>query len=388
MDEHWNMAPYYVERDDYYTRPMYPLKAVNVTAADYGRGPLENWTDGALRLNGRDQYAVLTNAEMGRTVDYSVSYQPPNWVTVTYPKAITLGQSCEVRLLLHDVTDGLKLHADLNWSKKNGEFGGTNTWGGPPKDVKGAGPYTFTFVPQDKPDLGSFVLTVYLSTTGEWKDKTLMATVAVPVGAADGQTGTVALSGEKVVEQRTVSGADLTNPQIYKSNFLIEAYFKTAPGQKDATLIQKMDGVGYALRVNEAGGVTLATRAAGGPASLAGRSTVNDGRWHHVIAEADRQAATFTIYVDGKRDASGPGLNADASLANDGDLYVGGTPQGHDLDGAIDFMRVARGTLADAETTIGELYAWEFNGPFLYDFTGRERPDGSGDAGAIEHAAQ
>jgi hypothetical protein len=27
---------------------------------------------------------------------------------------------------------------------------------------------------------------------------------------------------------------------------------------------------------------------------------------------------------------------------------VGGTPQGHNLDGAIDFMRIARGTLADA----------------------------------------
>jgi len=48
----------------------------------------------------------------------------------------------------------------------------------------------------------------------------------------------------------------------------------------------------------------------------------------------------------------------------------------------------ARGTLADSKTTIEELYAWEFNGPFLYDFTGRPRPaegvgrhEGSGGAG-------
>ena len=90
------------------------------------------------------------------------------------------------------------------------------------------------------------------------------------------------------------------------------------------------------------------------------------------------------IYIDGRQDASGPGLGADASLANDADLYVGGTPRGHNLDGAIDFMRIARGTLADAKTTIDELYEWEFNGPFLHDFTGRERPADGGAAGAMD----
>jgi hypothetical protein len=62
---------------------------------------------------------------------------------------------------------------------------------------------------------------------------------------------------------------------------------------------------------------------------------------------------------------------------------VGGTPQGRNLDGAIDFLRIARGTLADAKTTIEELYAWEFSGPFLDDFTGRKRPADGGEAGAI-----
>jgi hypothetical protein len=194
---------------------------------------------------------------------------------------------------------------------------------------------------------------------------------------------TVTMDGDRGA-RRTVSGADLSNPQIRTSNFLIEAYFKTAPGQKDATLIQKMDDAGFALRVNEAGGVTLAAQAAGAKASLASHSVVNDGQWRHVIAEADRKAGTFTIYIDGRQDASGPGLGADVSLANEADLYVGGTPQGHNLDGMIDFMRIARGTLADARTTIDELCAWEFNGPFLYDFTGRERPADGGEAGAID----
>jgi len=261
LDEHWCMSPYYTGRDNYYKLPTYPLKGVNVTLKDYQNGPLENWTTGALHFNGRDQYAVLANEDINRTV--------------------TLG-------------------------------------------------------------------------------------------------------GRRDAPQHTVRGADLSNPQIHTSNFLIETYFKTAPGQRDATLVRKMADAGYALCVNEAGGIALTAKSGSTTAALAGRRAVNDGRWHHVIAEADRKAGTFTLYIDGRQDAGGPGFGADASLVNDADLYVGGTPEGHNLDGVIDFLRLARGTLADSKTTIEELYAWEFNGPFLYDFTGRRRPADGGYAGAID----
>lgn len=265
IDEHWCMSPYYTKRDDYYKFPTYPLTGIRVRRADYQNGPLENWTTGALHFNGRDQYAVLTNEDINRTVS---------------------------------------------------------------------------------------------------------------------------VSGRRGTQERTVSGADLSNPQVHTSNFLLETYFKTAPGQKDATLIQKMDDAGYSLHVNETGGVTLATQANGSNASLASQSAVNDGQWHHVIAEADRKAGTFTIYIDGKQDAGGPGLGADVSLANDADLYVAGTPQGHNLNGAIEFLRIARGTLADSHTTIEELYTWEFDGPFLYDFAGRKRPADGGAAGAVDDPAR
>jgi len=265
LDEHWCMSPYYTGRDNYYKLPTYPLKGVNVTLKDYQNGPLENWTTGALHFNGRDQYAVLANEDINRTVT---------------------------------------------------------------------------------------------------------------------------MSGQRGAAQRIVNGEDVSNSQVYTSNFLIEAYFQTAPGQKDAALIQKMDETGYALRVNEAGGVTLSAQAAGAKVSLASHAAVNDGQWHHVIAEADRKSGAFAIYIDGKQDAGGPGLGPDASLVNDADLYVGGTPQGHNLDGAIDFLRLARGTLADSKTTIEELYAWEFHGPFLCDFTGRQRPADGGEAGAIDEDAR
>jgi hypothetical protein len=184
-------------------------------------------------------------------------------------------------------------------------------------------------------------------------------------------------------EPDTVRGAELSNPDIHGSNFLIEAYFKTVPAQTDATLIQKMGESGYALRINEKGGVTLSAKSSGVITSLASRAFVNDGQWHHVMAEADRQAESFTIYVDGKRDKTGPGLGAGDNLANEADLYVAGTPEGSHLAGAIEFLRIARGTLSDAQTTIEELHAWQFDGPFLDDFTGSRRCVDGGAAGAI-----
>jgi hypothetical protein len=110
---------------------------------------------------------------------------------------------------------------------------------------------------------------------------------------------------------------------------------------------------------------------------------LNDGQWHHAIVEADRMAKTLTVYVDGRRDNAAPGVGQSVSLANESDLRVGGTPDGRYFDGVLDFLRIAQGTLADADTTIEELYAWEFNGPFLRDFTGRLRADARSSAGAI-----
>jgi len=267
LDEHWCMSPYYTGRDDYYKLPTYPLKAVNITLKDYQNGPLENWTTGALHFNGSDQYAILKNEEICRSV-------------------------------------------------------------------------------------------------------------------------TLDARGRNESLKRTVSGPELSNPQIYNSNFLIEIYFKTAMGQTEAVLIQKINGTGYVLGVNKQAGVTLAASSNGTTAWLDSRAAVNDGQWHHVIAEADRKARTFTVYIDGKQDARGPGIAGDVSLANDADLYVAGAPNGHYLNGTMEFLRIARGTLADSKTTIEELYAWEFNGPFLADFTGRRRRAGRGYAGAIDGGAE
>lgn len=181
-------------------------------------------------------------------------------------------------------------------------------------------------------------------------------------------------------QEFTFTGDDLKSPAIYSSNFLIEAFFG-ADG--DGLIIGKQQGTGYELRLKN-GRIAFSVAAAGGSrAEVTSQATLSDGRWHHVLVEADRAARTLAIYVDGKPDNRGAGVGSE-SLANESDLYVGGSPAGDYLSGAIDFLRIAHGTLADAHTTIEELYAWQFDGPALRDMRGAQ-PKGKGrDAGALE----
>jgi len=263
-DEHWFMADCFRDRDSYYAMPQYPLTAVNVAAESYVQGDLEDWIRGALKLNGKDQYATVSQA--------------------------TLAQP-------------------------------------------------------------------------------------VPVAGRGGRGGRGAAAAQPAppVETKTVD--------VRTSSFILEIYFRTEPAAKRAVLIQKADAqAGYALTAD--GVVTVAVRAGGKQAAVAGKAVVNDGKWHHVLAEADRKAERMTIYVDGRKDAEGADLGA-VSLSNGADFYVGGTPTGDCLAGTVDFVRVSLGSLADAKTTIEELYTWQFSGPFLRDFVGNP-PVGKRDAGALE----
>ena len=269
LDEHWYMTDYHVSRDTYHERPMYPLKGMNVTAADYVQGPLEDWIPGALPFTAaRKQYATLAHADMMKPFSFQ----------------------------------------DLKKSRHEGAK----------------------------------------------------------------------------AEACLIEGEALKNPQVYTSNMLIEIYFKTTSGHTGGVLMEKMKGNGYSLTIGPDGRLTFNVSGVGASASVGSKSTVNDGQWHHAIVEADRQARTLSIYLDGQNSVSAPGVDASVSLANDGDVHVGGTPAGRYFDGTLDFLRIAHGTLADADTTIEELYAWEFDGPFLRDFAGRKSAGTRRDAGAIE----
>ena len=96
----------------------------------------------------------------------------------------------------------------------------------------------------------------------------------------------------------------------------------------------------------------------------------------------------MTIYHNGK--AEGEILSAlpsDCSIDTPADFVVGksGSEEEGFLVGAVDFMRVCHGTLEDARTSIGELYAWQYiNGPHIFDMRGQHVKGERRDAGALE----
>ena len=188
--------------------------------------------------------------------------------------------------------------------------------------------------------------------------------------------------GRRARTNDTYDGSKRETLDMSVNNFLIEVVFKTDSVNKKGVLASKLDRSGYELAVGLDGGLCLTIQAGGSKASAFSVVKVNDGNWHHVLAEVDRAAGRATIYVDGK--AAGEGkldwIAKDATLSNTADFIVG-----KGFAGAVDFLRVCRSTLAESKTSIDELYAWEFNGPFLRDFTGRTPPAGKPrDAVAIQ----
>jgi hypothetical protein len=259
LDEHWFMSEEYAGREMYRAVPRNDLVAHGVTEADFVRGTLEDWTEGALRFNGREQYCSLADATMKSDFTY---------------------------------------------------------------------------------------------------------------------------------RNRTVPGSQRATLDMGANNFLVEAYLRTEAGSTGGVIAAKAAEAGYVLDVDDAGRARLTLRTGGQPAcSRSSAAAVNDGQWHHVLAEVDRSAGQgISIYVDGKRadgEWSGTMPAPDASLANTADFLVGRGPDGGWLAGTLDFLRLARGTLADAQTSIEELHEWEFNGPFLKDLTGKAPAAGRRDAGAI-----
>lgn len=260
IDEHWYMTDYYGQRTDYHATPRYPLHGQGISSANYIKGELEDWVEGALELDGSKQYLVIGHATLAEPIRYEV--------------------------------------------------------------------------------------------------------------------------GKKKKEKRVAQGPDKRTVEMYDNNFLIEAFLRT--NDKDGVIAQKLGkDAGYALDIS-GGQLRLRLRNGGKDFySLVG-GQISDGKWHHVLVDVDRNQGA-TIYLDGKAVSGKPsGSMATALLANTADFQVGGGPGAEHLAATIDFLRVAQGTLTDAHTSIEELMAWQFDGPQLRDFSGRQATGAGRDAGAIE----
>lgn len=366
-DEHFHLQPNYVNRTDYHNQPRYDLTLVNGMESDYQPGPLEDWTHGSVVFDGAKRYATITQAALDAMLNPVVekaTNKPSDWVTIEAPDLLVPGKQTAIKFNITKQVTGMQLRADLNWMDTGNRFKGTNDYGGKGVPITGKQTCTINFTPVDKPQLGNFLLTVWLTPTGNWDDRTDLYQFAISKGRPD--DAYVARS-----------------PQIHNSNFIIEAYFRAQNKGKKAILLQKHDGkTGYALTLNPQGQIDFAIAANSQQAHVTSHIPIADGNWHHVLAECDRVQRTLRLYIDGKQEMSTVGLRA-VSLVNQADVYVGGSPAGDGLKGEMDFLRIAHGTLTDAQTSIEELYAWQFDGPFLHDFVGN-KPIGRRDAGAIE----
>ena len=177
--------------------------------------------------------------------------------------------------------------------------------------------------------------------------------------------------------------------EMDKNNFLIEIVIRTSSTGPVVGKMEKLSGAigkGYLLVILKNGMSAMFLKFDNKNYFLQGsKIAVNDNKWHHILAEVDRKNKTVMIYIDGKIQNSGSkGKFLDTSLKNKGNFLVGKYKDKY-LKADIDFMRVSRGTLSDAQTSIKELYDWQFKGPFLRDFYGKKTTGKARDVGAIEY---
>jgi hypothetical protein len=173
------------------------------------------------------------------------------------------------------------------------------------------------------------------------------------------------------------------------NNFVIETIFKTVPGHTYGALVSKVDIYGYILDIDNQGHIRVRLWNGGVDTFVQDSSVaINDGKWHHVLVDIERSHPHgCKIYVDGARaDLPPTGFvpNHSQDLTASAGLSVGSALGAFYFQGAIEFLRIAKGNLADAKTTFEELYEWEFNGPQYYDFRGVPAY-GARDAGAFEY---
>ena len=171
---------------------------------------------------------------------------------------------------------------------------------------------------------------------------------------------------------------------ISDSRFLIEAVVK--PDHGGTEILSKRGDRGYSLGIKSDGKLLFVLDHGDSMIQVESSVSITDGQWHHVLVEIDRSRHRgIDIYIDGKRangEWSGQSMMK-GSLGTEAGFRVGGLPD-RGFSGQLDFLRVSRGNLSDAETDIDELYAWQFHGPFLRDrhgfVEGKQR-----DVGAVEH---
>lgn len=206
----------------------------------------------------------------------------------------------------------------------------------------------------------------------------------------DWTEGALQFDGSSVycsVDHAESSAVKSNNVDMSNNDFIIEVYLKTTEDHTGGVIVSKVDAAGgYKLDIDESGSARMSLFQGGSPlVSQSSAVAVSDTSWHHILAEVNRNAS-IDIYVDGELangTLNGSMPDPSVSISNTADLLVGKDADDNYFSGVMDFLRISKGLLYDAKTTVAELYKWETDGPFLYDMRGMA-PDGVRDAGALE----
>jgi len=189
------------------------------------------------------------------------------------------------------------------------------------------------------------------------------------------------------IDHAGASTVKSNNVDMALNDFIIEAFIRSDTGHTGGVMVSKYDGsAGYELVIDDQGFASITLYESGAAAvSRTSAVEINDGLWHHLLVEVMRHAG-INLFVDGEISngtLSGSMPGPSVSLSNGADLLVGKDLDDHYFKGAMDFLRLSKSSLAGARTTIDELYAWQSDGPFLYDMAGNP-PEGKRDVGALE----
>jgi len=355
LDEAWWMRPEYNDRSTYKDVPRADLKGA-VTADDYVEGPLEDWTAGALRI--RPNVSLTATLPVPATAATAAAAAPAagapgvatpaDWLEITHPAVAKPGEELKLTIRLKGdlaALNGKKLLCHLHWMRAAG-WGGYDTHVYVAPTINGAGPYEMTLRPNDHEGLTGYNLLIAISPSDDWGAKTQETQLAIPAGAAP----------PPVAAPNAPDG------------LIVELFAKFEPNARG----QVLSAEGLSLSINNTGALVFTF----GNATATSTAPVANGQWRHILCEYTGAAKPeLRVYINGKpagtaKVAGAPALPARAVLT-----------VGNGADMTLDFLRLALSSLEQSHTTIEELFAWQFDGPFLRDFTGKKmsptRPAGA-----------
>lgn len=171
----------------------------------------------------------------------------------------------------------------------------------------------------------------------------------------------------------TISTSQRETLDIEAGNLVFEAVIRPSLTGHNAGLAGKLGDNGYSIHIAPDGRLRASLDLGNSSAERMSATPLTDAAWHHVLVEFDRkQREGITIYLDGRLDnGAWTGEMNDNPLRNEADFTIGRVGTDY-YSGQVDFVRVAKSTLRESETNIGELYNWQFDGPATRDLAGHK----------------